>query len=120
MQAAPDAEMSIVLPALQCPMEETEELGLEGERRDRKAFQVGEQHIKSPGGTRQCRDGANVTGALGGTCVPGNEAPEPGIWWGKGGLVLFYVSCQECDGTVRSTGNSHVPWETEVTALFVL
>lgn len=66
MQAARDAEMSVVFPVLQCPVEETEGLGLQGERRERKAFQVGEQHMKSPGGTRQCRDGAIVTGALGG------------------------------------------------------
>lgn len=41
--------------------------------------------------------------------------------------MLFYVSrgeqnlgnCQKYGGTVRSTCNSHAPWDTEVTALFV-
>lgn len=87
-----DTEMSVVLPALQCPVGQTEELGLEGEGGEERHSVWQEQQVKRPGGTRQCRNEAGVTGALGGTCVPGNRALEPGMCRGKGRLVLFSVS----------------------------
>jgi len=73
----------VVFPALQCPEEETEKLGLEGEEGEGRlsGLGVGEGHsiCKDLRGRRQQREEASVTGALGGRCVQGNKAPEPGV-----------------------------------------
>lgn len=66
MLAAGDTEMSVVLPALQSPAEETEKLGLEGEKGEGRHFRCvcGNSMCKGPGGMRQHREGASVIRAL--------------------------------------------------------
>lgn len=78
--AAGGAELSEILPALWCPVGETEELGLEREMGEIKTLQVGGTACaKTWRGRRQCRDRASITGALGNRYVSGSKAPEPGM-----------------------------------------
>lgn len=64
--AAGDTEMSVVLPALQSPAEETEKLGLEGEKGEGRHFRCvcGNSMCKGFGGMRQPREGTSVIRAL--------------------------------------------------------
>ena len=66
MPAAGDTEMSVVFPALQCPAEETEKLGLDGEKGEGRHFRCvwGNSMCKGLGGMRQHREGASVIRAL--------------------------------------------------------
>lgn len=115
--------MSVVLPAPQCPMGEAEELDLEGEMRGKEDTQVGERHAKRLGGPRQCRDGADGTGARRSTCVPGRTRLLSLAGGGeRGGFVLFCISrgkqhfetvrnvmnCQEHMKQPRTLGNGSV------------
>lgn len=91
---------------------------------------MGGQHAKRLGGTRQCRDGADVTGALRSTCVP--ERTRLLSLVGdreRGGLVLFYISrgkqnfetvrnvmnCQEHMKQPRTLGNGSLSSVCSVT-----
>lgn len=69
--AAGDTEMSVVPAALQCPVGETEELGLEGERGGRKALQVRELACAKAWRQETVQGWGSVTGALGGRCAQG-------------------------------------------------